>query len=914
MKIARICLVLIGVVGSKGPAVTEPLVEGRVLLPSGAPVAGAQVRLFDLTDLRAAIGEAKADESGYFSLSTGALLGLALPEGYNLGANYPNPFNPSTIIPYELPAPMHVQLEVFNILGQQITTLVDKEQPAGFHTAHWDATDASGEAVAAGVYLYRLSSDRVQTTRSMLLIDGQAGISSGGTGGSPGLGGLVAAGETTPVYGLTVSGPGFIPYVDPAFGVEVGRAPLVLVVGIPDPPPRAKVVSGDDILGDVDNNGQVDFVDALLVAVYSLDHSVVLPNNGDISLGDVDGDGQVKHSDAGLISAYFNDSSDPELPPGIGEPVVVKSPDLILELAAVSDSSLTPGQSFTFSATLRNQGTGAAESTTLRWYRSTDATISAQDTEVGTDQVDILAASGTHVKLINLTAPSSVGTYYYGACVVSVGGESAGNNCSRGVRVRVESESPDLVVESLAVSDSNLTVGHAFSLTATVRNQGTAAAPSTFISWYRSANATIDTRDTLVVSRRMGPLAASEARAESRSLTASWNEGTYYYGACVVSVAGEADTRNNCSTGVRVIVEPDEVLVFTDPQTYNDNVFVLPVTESLVVDGAPSALPLRDYTRRFYRHFKDEFDFLLLAKNLIYGVDVDGISCARYLSVKNDVQGIGKPLYSEAQRWGSSGKLQGVVTFEYVGNQSIPEWVPIGRGPGLHEFMHRWANSVLPTVDVSHWGFSSANGILGGFDITNLVDHGGNQYTAGEFNTNGSHGRPFSPIELYLAGLISAEEVPDLWVAEDGEWVRDSEGGILRASDGHKLFTASQIKTYTIEEIISEHGPRVPDASRSQRDFRAAVILLIDEKHPVSRRVLEQLSDDISWTSHAAFTEEGDRTSGGPLWFTNFYESTGGRATIAMEDMSHFQRRASGKRLAPSSFGTPPPAIVDRRE
>ena len=353
---------------------------------------------------------------------------------------------------------------------------------------------------------------------------------------------------------------------------------------------------------------------------------------------------------------------------------------------------------------------------------------------------------------------------------------------------------------------------------------------------------------------------------------------------------------------------------FSMPRIYNDNVFVLPITESLVVDRAPSALAIPDYTQRFYRHFKDEFDFLLVVRNLTNGVDFDGVSCARYIAVRNDVQGIGSRLFSDEHRWGSSGKLQGVITFNYVASQSIPEWTPIGRGPGLHEVMHRWANFVLPTVDGSHWGFSSANGILGGFDVTNLVDHGGNQYTAGEFHTNGSHGRPFSPIELYLAGFISPEGVPDLWVAEDGQWVRDSEGGILRASNGRKIFSAGQIKTYTIEDIISEHGPRVPDVSQSQRDFRAAVILLVNEKHPVNRRILEQLSDDVSWTSHAAFTEEGDKTVGNALRKTNFYESTGGKATIAMGGLSNFQNRVSSKRPVPSSFGIPPPPIVDRRE
>ena len=321
MKAAVLCI--IGLVGSWGHAKADPLVEGRVRLDSGAPVPGAQVLLFDLTDLRAAPLAATTDRSGQFTLPL-ATLGGALPERFELGANYPNPFNPSTMIPYQLPAAMHVRLEVFNILGQRIATLVDGERPAGFHTASWDATDAAGEAVAAGVYLYRLSGDGVQATRSMLLIDGQAGIPSG-RGGSSGSGGEAGAGEdgaTAPVYGLAVSGPGLVAYVDPAFRVQAGMAPLDLVVEAPGRVPPAKAASSGGILGDVDNTGGVDFFDALLVALYSHDSSTVMPNNGDIiSLGDVNADGRVDLSDAWVIAAYLNDSSDPSLPAGIGEPV-----------------------------------------------------------------------------------------------------------------------------------------------------------------------------------------------------------------------------------------------------------------------------------------------------------------------------------------------------------------------------------------------------------------------------------------------------------------------------------------------------------------------------------------------------------------------------------------------------------------
>ena len=115
-------------------------------------------------------------------------------------------------------------------------------------------------------------------------------------------------------------------------------------------------------------------------------------------------------------------------------------PDLVVDSASVSDNTLETGQSFTLRATVSNGGDGQAESTTLRYYRSANATISTGDTQVGTDAVGVLGALATSPESISLTAPSTASTYYYGACVDSVSGESdTGNNCSSGVRVTVSS-------------------------------------------------------------------------------------------------------------------------------------------------------------------------------------------------------------------------------------------------------------------------------------------------------------------------------------------------------------------------------------------------------------------------------------------------------------------------------------------
>ena len=116
------------------------------------------------------------------------------------------------------------------------------------------------------------------------------------------------------VYGLTVSGEGLVAYVNPAFRVGVEEVDIVVEE---HGGARMKRAVGE-VLGDVDGNGQVDMADALFVAMYSLDSSIVLPSNGDISRGDVNGDGLVDVADAVLLLRYLSNPSDPALPSGIG--------------------------------------------------------------------------------------------------------------------------------------------------------------------------------------------------------------------------------------------------------------------------------------------------------------------------------------------------------------------------------------------------------------------------------------------------------------------------------------------------------------------------------------------------------------------------------------------------------------------
>ncbi|MBD3258614.1 T9SS type A sorting domain-containing protein, partial [candidate division GN15 bacterium] len=93
-----------------------------------------------------------------------------LPSEFALEQNYPNPFNPETRIDFSLPQAADVRLTVYNVLGRRVADLVAGPLPAGRHSVVWEGTDEYGQAVASGVYLYRLEAGVSIQTRKMLLL------------------------------------------------------------------------------------------------------------------------------------------------------------------------------------------------------------------------------------------------------------------------------------------------------------------------------------------------------------------------------------------------------------------------------------------------------------------------------------------------------------------------------------------------------------------------------------------------------------------------------------------------------------------------------------------------------------------------------------------------------------------------
>jgi hypothetical protein len=99
-----------------------------------------------------------------FNPPTGIASSPNVPLEFSLGQNYPNPFNPSTVIRYGLPQQSHVLLDVYNVIGQKVATLVNENQQAGFHEVHFNGT-----SLPSGLYFYRLTSGGFVQTLKMVL-------------------------------------------------------------------------------------------------------------------------------------------------------------------------------------------------------------------------------------------------------------------------------------------------------------------------------------------------------------------------------------------------------------------------------------------------------------------------------------------------------------------------------------------------------------------------------------------------------------------------------------------------------------------------------------------------------------------------------------------------------------------------
>lgn len=179
----------------------------------------------------------------------------------------------------------------------------------------------------------------------------------------------------------------------------------------------------------------------------------------------------------------------------------------------------------------------------------------------------------------------------------------------------------------------------------------------------------------------------------------------------------------------------------------------------------------------------------------------------------------------------------------------------LASGPTLHEFMHLWVldRQAIPTVIEGHWGFSCVHGQLGGIDLKNLVELGGDKFLVGLFWSQCKLWEFIAdaPLELHLASCITEHEVPDIWVAEDGEYqfeIDPDDPSVTRRQRGpdeFPVFKATRTSTWNIDQIVDVLGERVQGVDDSQKEFRVTTVLVGNTEFPVTQENTQVVRDEV---------------------------------------------------------------------
>jgi hypothetical protein len=95
---------------------------------------------------------------------------MGIPDVFALHQNYPNPFNPVTTIRFDVPQESHIRMDIYNILGQRVRTLVNSDMQAGYHTIRWNGTNDMGKPLSSGMYIYRIHSSEFTSVKKLVLM------------------------------------------------------------------------------------------------------------------------------------------------------------------------------------------------------------------------------------------------------------------------------------------------------------------------------------------------------------------------------------------------------------------------------------------------------------------------------------------------------------------------------------------------------------------------------------------------------------------------------------------------------------------------------------------------------------------------------------------------------------------------
>ena len=282
-----------------------------------------------------------------------------------------------------------------------------------------------------------------------------------------------------------------------------------------------------------------------------------------------------------------------------------------------------------------------------------------------------------------------------------------------------------------------------------------------------------------------------------------------------------------------IITAPSEAADFTASALGDyGNVTVMEVTGNYNAENADKSWntgPRAVIAREFFETHKDEYDFLVIFTSFDFLMP-EKESRAFYLPVKNDVQGIGAPILNISSGYGSEGRLQGTIDMGNIAKSITdplnPKFEETLSTLG-HEMMHRWGayaqfrdkggaiSSALLGRNSGHWSFllDSQGSVMYG---NRWQDNGNGTFTS---TMPQSEMKYYSPLDLYLMGMIDKSKVPPMLLINSPniDSTQLPQSGITITG------TAQHV---TIDQIIAAMGPRVPDASASQKNFKSAFIFI----------------------------------------------------------------------------------------
>lgn len=229
------------------------------------------------------------------------------------------------------------------------------------------------------------------------------------------------------------------------------------------------------------------------------------------------------------------------------------------------------GDTVQMELTVENNGEKNTESFSIGFYLSTNAFISTSDTLLGVDNGYVQTRNVPYEATEPVTIPISTapGTYFLGAYADhdNVIPEVTSANNIAYYPIEVLPPPADLTVPFAGVSDTTLLPTQQFSVLAITRNDGDGPSDATTLRYYRSTNSVINTGDTLIGTDAISGLSAGAQQASNDPETAPSSEGSFWYGACVDTVAGEEVTSNQCSSGAQVTVAAVAPAVTTNAVT-----------------------------------------------------------------------------------------------------------------------------------------------------------------------------------------------------------------------------------------------------------------------------------------------------------------------------------------------------------